>query len=630
MESKRNITRRDFMNGVAISTAAIALPSFGLAGCAPSRIQSSEGQYYPPALTGMRGSHEGSYEVAHSLALEGKTWPRPARQTDETYDLVVVGAGISGLSAAKLFRDKVGKDAKILVLDNHDDFGGHAKRNEFEVDGHKLIGYGGSQSIDEPAGWSDEALQLLKDLGINLDAFYTHFDREFTKRHDLGRAIYFNKKQYGDDVTVEDPFANFFSRSERKTGADAVRKFPVSIEAQDALIRLAEADIEYLTKLSKAEQIKTLRSMSYTDFLENHANVPKEGRDIMRDKVKSLWAVGFDALSALEAYRLEMPGMWGFDFDDLDIGDEYSDEPYIFHFPDGNASIPRALVSALLPDALPSSNMQDLVTAPMHYERLDQEKANTRIRLNSTVVKVEHVDDKTSVDVTYVEDGSAYRVNGKHVIMACYNRFIPFLCPELPDAQREAIEYAEKVPLAYINVALRNWRAFKNLGINSVYIPNSEMIHSYTLDFPVSMGSYKFTEDPDTPVIVHATYAPTAPDQGLSSREQSVVGRQHLYQKSFQDFEDDIFEQMNGALKDGGFDGDKDIAAITVNRWPHGYAYEYNELYDPHDWTPKNGPHIAGREQIGRISIANSDASAYSYVNGAIDAAVRAVKEQIG
>ena len=185
------------------------------------------------------------------------------------------------------------------------------------------------------------------------------------------------------------------------------------------------------------------------------------------------------------------------------------------------------------------------------------------------------------------------------------------------------------MPLVYISIAVRNWRAFADLGYHSITIPKPDLMHSFVMDFPVSMGGYRYTQSPDEPTVIHGTFVPAYPDQGLSSREQHTRGRRELYEMSFEDFERRIVGQMDGALRPGGFDAGRDIAAITVNRWPHGYAYEYNELSDPPGVNRNNGPHIAGRAQIGRISIANSDAQAYAYVNGAIDAADRAVNEQL-
>jgi spermidine dehydrogenase len=206
---------------------------------------------------------------------------------------------------------------------------------------------------------------------------------------------------------------------------------------------------------------------------------------------------------------------------------------------------------------------------------------------------------------------------------------VPHICPELPKAQADAIALAEKIPLAYINVVLRNSKAFNNLGYHSFYVPQADLMHSFGLDFPVSMGNYRFAPSADDPIIVHGTFAPTVPDQGLTERQQHIVGRQRMYEMTYQDFETEIIDQMSGALSGGGFDAERDIAAITVNRWPHGYAYEYNELYDPPEWSQESGPHRIGARQVGRISIANSDAEAYAYANGAIDAAVRAVTEQL-
>ena len=154
-------------------------------------------------------------------------------------------------------------------------------------------------------------------------------------------------------------------------------------------------------------------------------------------------------------------------------------------------------------------------------------------------------------------------------------------------------------------------------------------MQSFGMDFPVSMGGYDYTQNSNEPTVIHGTYVPTVPDQELTAREQHIAGRKRLYEQSFDELERDIVRQMSGALEGGGFDAERDIAAITVNRWPHGYAYEYNDYEDPPEYNRYNGPHLAGAAQIGRISIANSDASAYAYVNGAIDAADRAVNEQI-
>ncbi len=630
MAPHRTISRRDFMNGVALGVTAGTILS-PLEAAAQFCAGISKEDYYPPKLTGLRGSHAGSFEVAHGVAYEGRTWKRPAAQTDDTYDLIVVGGGVSGLSAAWFYRAQTGPGAKILILDNHDDFGGHAKRNEFNVDGQKLIGYGGSMTIEGPARYSPVASQLLRDISIDVKRFYSYFDQDFYGRLNLENGIYFNQHGYGVDRLVPDPFQDVYSAASRTSIDELISKFPVDEATRAALVRLVSDDADHLAGKSDAEKIETLRRTSYFNYLRKYAGVPAEGAELLRDKAsKSIWGVGWDAMSALEGARLEMPGTgsrWGLSA--KQIGAYEDEEPFIFHFPDGNAGVARSLVRGLVPEAVPGGTMEDLVTSRVDYGLLDREGLAVRIRLNSTAVDVRHARDGKTADVTYVQDGDARRVRGKHIILACYNSIIPHICPEVPEAQKEAIAYGVKAPLVYINIALRNWRAWADLGYDDIYIPKAKIMHSMRLDYPVSMGDYDFSTGPDQPIVVHGTYVPTAPGLGLSAREQFAVGQQKLYEMSFADFEEDVFRQMDGALSGGGFDAERDIAAITVNRWPHGYAYEYIDLSDPVDWGPERGPHIAGRAQIGRISIANSDASAYAYLNGAIDAADRAVAEQV-
>ncbi|MBT7275890.1 MAG: NAD(P)-binding protein [Woeseiaceae bacterium] len=630
MKKKLNINRRDFINGFALSlTAGTTLSPFELLANENLALSSA---YYPPAMTGMRGSHKGSYEIAHSLAWAGTKFDEPKHQTDTKYDLIVVGGGLSGLSAAYFYRQRYGKDAKILVIDNHDDFGGHAKRNEFTVDGEKLIGYGGSQSIDTPSSYSAPAKKLLKDIGVITERFYDYYDQDFFGARNLKRGLYFSNDLYGKDHVVENLLRAHLDKNDNDL-IDILSKFPLANESKIALINLLKSKKNYLQdEPSLAKRIALMRATSYSDFLRKFVEVPEEVVLLYRDSHRGLWGVGWDALSTLEAYKANMPGTRYLDLEvkSANPHNMYDrEEPYIFHFPDGNAGVARALVNKLIPDSMSVDTMEAQVKAKVDYNALDLKSSKVRIRLNSSVVKVEHTSNQRSVNVVYINNGKSYRVVGRHVVMACYNNMLPHLCPELPIEQKEALNYATKIPLVYMSIAVRNWRAFSNLGFHSITIPQPKLMHSFGLDFPVSMGDYNFPQNPNQPTILHGTYVPTDPDKGLSAKEQAINGRRQLYEISFAQFEHDIIEQMQGSLKGGGFDAERDIAGITVNRWPHGYAWEYNDYSDPAEYNPYNGPHIKGRARIGRISIANSDASAYAYVDGAIDAADRAVNEQL-
>lgn len=185
MSKLKGISRRDFLNGVALTGVAVGLSP--MAAMAEGLVKSDGAWTYPPAKTGLRGSHVGSFEVAHAISWEHKTYERPEKAVDGFYDLVIVGGGISGLASAVLAQEKLGPDARILILDNHDDFGGHAKRNEFNVDGKTLIGYGGSQTIEGPGHYSAGAKAFLEKLGIDTEKFYRYFDQSFYERAGLAQ-----------------------------------------------------------------------------------------------------------------------------------------------------------------------------------------------------------------------------------------------------------------------------------------------------------------------------------------------------------------------------------------------------------------------------------------------------------
>ncbi len=468
-----DITRRDFLNGVALAIAAGLTPAMQLA-AQPLR--------YPPALTGMRGHHAGSFEVGHDLR-DGKTFSLDGLPIEERYDLVVVGGGISGLAAAWFYR-RANREARILVLDNHDDFGGHAKRNEFRLDGRLILGYGGSESLQSPTAlYSQVAKALLADLGVDIGRFDTAFERTLYPSLGLSRGVFFPRETFGRDVLAtgdpmtmlaDDLGANLLNA---KPLLEFVAQFPVSAESRMQLIGLYEQAKDPLADRSEDEKEELLEKTSYRDYLVKVLRCNEEVANCFQGRTLDFFALGCDAVPASEARYAGYPGFDGLGLPPPDNPEK--DDPYIYHFPDGNASLARLLVRALVPAAAPGSTMDDVVLAPFDYEKLDVEGASVRIRLDSTCVNV------------------------------------------------------------------------RNVG-------------------------------------------------------------------------DDQLDRMLGA---GGFSSARDIAAITVNRWSHGYAYAANSLFDGDD-----ADELAerARQPVGRVAIANSDAGWDAYARTAIDQAERAVKELVG
>jgi spermidine dehydrogenase len=634
----RRITRRDFMNGVAMTIGATALPPQMRGQGAAGEPQNAPG-YDPAAITGLRGSHEGSYTVAHSLR-DGSFWDHAgaAETTGETYDLVVVGGGISGLSAARFYRQAAGASSRVLILDPHDDFGGHAKRNEFTVNGTSMLGFGGTYAIESPEPYSPVASGLIRDLGVDVEGFSLVSDQKLYSSLGLEPKIFFDQETFGRDKLVVNPAPIWGGRLAGAGEDEAWRRFgaeaPLSDAARADYLRLQKAETDFMPGLTSDEKKSKLARMSYATYLTDLCKVDPQVVALSQAHPQPLYGVGIDAVSAQDAWGLGLPGFDGLKLPPgagpgmgRDAIPNEEAEKYFYHFPDGNASIARLLVRSLTPGAVPGSNAQDIVTARVKYDQLDRAGNAVRIRLGSTVVEVKHVGDPATakeVEITYSEQGRLKTVRAAHCVLACWHTMIPYITSELPEAQVSALRSSEKVPIVYTNVALRNWQPFVKLKAGFTYAPGSYFTN-VNLDQRVSIGDYHATTRPDQPIVLTMHHFPCRP--GLPARSQHRAGRAALYGTPFSDFERRIREQLARSLGEGGLDPARDIAAITVNRWPHGYAYQYNSLWDPFWLDGGPQPCVAARQPFGRIAIANADADAYAYTDCAIDQAHRAVGE---
>ncbi len=615
---QKPINRREFIQGTAIMASAALQPCMLAAATVtnvgPNPLPDESGRAafeYPPTKTGMRGSHPGSYEIAHALARDGAKFPEPSA-TYEHYDLIVVGAGISGLAAAHYYQKRFGPNSKILLLENHDDFGGHAKRNEFHQSGDMVLSLGGTHNL-EWWKFSETVNAFMAEHGVDYEAMRKQMDFAYGRDAANGQAMWFDEATYGVNRLV-----THFNLSAKLT-SEKIDEIPISDAGRESLKRFYDSEprLEEWTE-AKAEDI--LSSISYPDFLRQYGGLTEDAVQLFDKEEHGSWGLEMRALSAAEAIWEGYPGAHLF-------GEGWSEDSFgypVAMWPDGNASLARLMVAKLIPHSAPDVTADNVAIARFDYSALDRKNANVRLRLNSTVIGVDNTDRGVSVTYASSEDGLK-QVSARHSVLACYHSIIPHLCPAMPDTQKAALKYQVKFPMILTNVLLRNSEALDKLGVDGIACPGR--LHARLFLFKgLHTGGYQRPDNANEAVSLVFWGSISPPEDAIDLRSQLRGSRQKLLELSFEDFEREVRTVLDGLLGPAGFDVSEDILAITVNRWPHGYSYEYMQLWDP-EWQPGEAPHEIARQRFGSIAIANADAGASAYTHVAIDQAYRAIAD---
>lgn len=613
------IERRDVLIGIGAAAAAAVAPA-PLRAAEPSRI-------YPPALTGLRGSTDAAFQYAHALR-DGTQWDQSA-QGEDSYDLVVVGAGISGLSAAYLFQKQFDRNARILILDNHDDFGGHARRNEYHYGGRTFLSPGGSVMV----GSNQRGKELLSLIDFDVETLTQ--PREYDVRTGalgLKGAVHFDKRHYGVDRTIvgdilplgrQDELGNF-------TLLPYLDDLPVSAAARASLLTFLKRRDDILPGASPTDIEAFLKGMSYDQFLIEKAGLTREAADIFARHPSATTAVTSDCIDAMKAMtKVGMPGLnllgdWGVQRQAV-LNAALKEPGFGRAGPEGNAIVVRSLILGLLPHACPAQSLATLENVPIDYSRLDMADQKVRLRLSSTVVHVEGGQSgREPVLLTYVRDGKLHKVRAAKCVLACYNMMIPYMMPSLPEEQKAALSYNVKVPVLAASVLLRTGEPFSRLGAASFYSPG-RLLHEH-FAWCRSFGTHRQEFSPADPAVMYMIAPPIEPHSGLSPREQYRAARADLVNRPFADFEFEIREHLEGLFAGTGFSAARDIIGLTLNRWGHGYSYELNPLFDG-PFARGELPFEIARKPAGSVTIANSDAGMAPHAIDAVEQAARAVNE---
>ncbi|HTS38595.1 MAG TPA: FAD/NAD(P)-binding protein [Candidatus Solibacter sp.] len=621
-DKPRDITRRDFVNGVLVGSGALLLNSTSPAQVLAQSAQpsSSGGVSAKDDWTGYGGVGDYANSNGNTLAVlqaghqirDGAFDSLPASviDTGETYDCVIVGGGISGLAGALIFQRKAGPGKTCLVLDNHPIFGGEAKRNEFLVDGHRLLGHQGSALFWPPLPHSFIG-RFYDSIGLKTPRL------EYQKWAGPEPEIKLSTTPYLGSAPYGFYFGAKFGKKPGVWRSDPwgtkLEGAPISAKTREELLRSQSSDAAKKPEYRGDAISRRLDSMTLEDHVMERYNISRETvRTFFTDEGGG-FGLGPDALSGYTAYAFDGLGQIPEDGTQM--------------LPDGNSGIARLIVKTLIPEAIAGAHsLEDVNRNPVNFSALDRAGSATRVRLDSTAVWVKHDGDAAkseSVTVVYTRDGKTYRVKALSVIMAGGSWTTKHVVRDLPDDRKDAYAQFYRSPCMVANVAVRNWRFLYKLGISGCQW--FEGLGSYLQLRKVALcGADSPTIGPDSPVVLTIKVLYMYP--GKTAEQQGHMGRAEMISTPFREYERQIREQMTAMFAATGFDASRDIAGIILNRWGHAYASPAPGFYFGKDGKPAPGE-VLRAAPFGRIAFANTDLSGMPDHKSSIIEADRAVEQ---
>lgn len=620
-----NISRRDFVNGTLVGTGAALLgsqaPSASLAQNASPQYDDSHGDGYGGIgdYANSNGNVASTRKAAHYIR-DGipDELLASAENLDEEYDMVIIGGGFSGIGAAYEFHKKYGNTKKCLIIENHPVFGGEAKQNDFEVDGYKLWGPQGSNDFGPPDPNNNDLItQIYKDTNLPFtfkqaeqsssskvrapkDSFYGMFWDE--ERYDTG---YFMGKN-SDAPWIINP------------REDKLARMPWSEQFKADLNKAFEDRDDYHPDEGLD---KWLDTMTYKELVENVMGLDPKVTEYFDPVIAiSMGGVCSDVYSAYSGKLLEMPGT-GIHYK-VDLNTPLDVESY----PGGNSSIFRHIVKFLIPGSITGGNtFEDILYNPINFDALDTPENPINIRLNSTALRVKHergIDYSRHVNISYHQDGKIKNVKAKTVVMSTGGWVSRNIVKDLPRNFKKAYEEFQHAPALVINVALRNWKFLDKMGISQGRIFEG-FGDFFSIRQPMETGAMTQPFDPEKPIVM-TLYTPLK-FPGFDIKEQGTLGRIELLGKSYEEYEKEIITQFTDMFGEYGFDAEKDIAGIVLNRWGHAYISPGPGFHFDRDG--KKSPINTIKEGYGRIHFGHSELTGYNSHTRALSDGARAARK---